>query len=56
MNFLLRSTLLLALSISVRAADPHDQSGVALEVDSPDAKLTKIVLLAGGPSSKAMAL
>ena len=55
MNFLLRSALLLALSISVRAADPHDQSGVALEVDSPDAKLTKIVLLAGGPSSKAMA-
>ena len=55
MNWLLRLALLLVLSVTVRAADPHDQSGVALEVDSPDAKLTKIVLLAGGPSSKAMA-
>jgi type 1 glutamine amidotransferase len=37
------------------AADPYDQSGVPLEVDSPDPKLAKIVLLAGGPSSKPMA-
>jgi hypothetical protein len=37
------------------AVDPHDQSAVPLEVDSPDPKLGKIVLLAGGPSSKPMA-
>mgnify|MGYP001599432456 CR=1 FL=1 len=56
MRYLLRSALLLAaVALSLRAADPHDQSGVPLEVDAPDAKLTKIVLLAGGPSSKAMA-
>lgn len=47
--------LSLLSAFAVSAADPHDQSGVPLEVDSPDAKLTKIVLLAGGPSSKAMA-
>lgn len=55
MNNLLRLASLLVLSASLHAADPHDQSGVPLEVDAPDAKLTKIVLLAGGPSSKAMA-
>jgi hypothetical protein len=37
------------------AAGPHDQSGVPLEVDSPDSKLAKIVILVGGPSSKPMA-
>ena len=31
----------------MRAADTHDQSGVPLEVDSPDKKLAKIVLLDG---------
>ncbi|NBV20987.1 MAG: hypothetical protein EBS05_03200 [Proteobacteria bacterium] len=55
MNSLFRFALLLALTASLRAADPHDQSGVALEVDSPDPKLAKIVLLVGGPSSKPMA-
>ncbi len=45
---------LLALCFAARlfAADSFDQSGVALEVDSTDAKLAKIVLLAGTPSSK----
>lgn len=46
---------LAAFSLPVFAADPHDQSGVPLEQDSPDPKLAKIVLLASGPSSKAMA-
>jgi len=53
---LFRFILLLALSANtLRAVDPYDQSGVPLEVDAPDQKLTKIVLLAGGPSSKPMA-
>jgi type 1 glutamine amidotransferase len=30
--------------------DPYDRSDVALEVDAPDPKLTKIVLVAGRPS------
>ncbi|MBI3882520.1 MAG: ThuA domain-containing protein [Verrucomicrobia bacterium] len=47
--------LLLFSALCLRAADPHDQSGVPLEVDSPNAKLAKIVILVGGPSSKAMA-
>ena len=55
MNSLLRLILFLALSLPLCAADPNDQSGVALEVNSPDPKLVKIVLLAGGPSSKPMA-
>ena len=56
MRFLLGSVLLLVLvTLPLRAADPHDQSGVPLEVDAPDAKLAKIVILAGGPSSKPMA-
>ena len=56
MNLLRSVALLLVCSaFTLRAADPHDQSGVPLEVDSPDQKLAKIVLLAGGPSSKAMA-
>ena len=55
MKFILGFCLLSLLAAPLRAADPFDQSGVALEVDSPDAKLTKIVLLAGGPSSKTMA-
>jgi hypothetical protein len=38
-----------------RAADLYDQSGVALEVDAPTRGHVKVVLLAGGPSSKAMA-
>jgi hypothetical protein len=46
---------LAALSLSALAADPHDQSGVPLEQDSPDPKLAKIILLASGPSSKPMA-
>jgi len=55
MNTLMRLALLLVLSATVRAADPHDQSRVPLEVDSSDPRLAKIVLLAGGPSSKPMA-
>ena len=55
MRMLLRSALLLVLSATARAADPHDQSRVPLEVDSSDPRLAKIVLLAGGPSSKPMA-
>jgi len=50
------NALLIALGLPLLAAeaalDPHDKSGVALEVDSPDPELTKIVLLAGDPSSK----
>ncbi|MCC7414262.1 MAG: ThuA domain-containing protein [Gammaproteobacteria bacterium] len=45
----------LCLALSLRAAPSYDQSGVPLEVDAPRAGMTKIVLLAGGPSSKAMA-
>ncbi|HEV3145345.1 MAG TPA: ThuA domain-containing protein [Gemmataceae bacterium] len=47
---------LLALPFAVRADDPpddpkhYDQSSVPLEVDSPDPKLNKIVLLAGRQS------
>src|ERR1044072_6538411 len=45
---------LLALSLS--AAEPrYDQSGVPLEQEAPKPGLAKIVILAGGPSSKAMA-
>jgi hypothetical protein len=50
----LSAVWLLSLTAAL-AADPYDQSGVPLEVDTSDPKLTKIVLLAGGPSSKAMA-
>ncbi len=35
-----------------KQADPYDQSGVALEVDTQEKSLKKIVLLAGGPSGK----
>jgi type 1 glutamine amidotransferase len=43
---------LLSLTLVSRAAepDPFDQSKVPLEVDSPDPKLTKIVLVAGSRS------
>lgn len=34
------------------AADPYDQSGVPIEVDTDDRSLAKIVLIAGKPSSK----
>src|SRR5688572_24064258 len=47
--------VLFALGLRVAAAPSYDQSGVPLEVDAPKPGLTKIVLLAGGPSSKAMA-
>jgi hypothetical protein len=46
---------LLALPCCALAAPSYDQSRVPLEVDAPKPGLTKIVLLAGGPSSKAMA-
>lgn len=51
--------LLLALALlavpTVRAVDLYDQSRVPLEVDAPAPGLAKIILLAGGPSSKTMA-
>src|SRR5688572_3705479 len=51
--------LLVAIALLIlpfaRSADLYDQSKVPLEVDAPKPGLTKIVLLAGGPSSKAMA-
>ncbi len=47
--------VLLVLAAKLSAADPHDQSGVPLEADSSDPKLTRILLLASGPSSKPMA-
>ncbi len=40
---------------TLAAAPSYDQSRVPLEVDAPRPGMTKIVLLAGGPSSKAMA-
>jgi hypothetical protein len=43
---------LLAGVFLVSAADPFDQSGVPLEVDTTDRSLKKIVLLAGSKSSK----
>jgi hypothetical protein len=46
---------LLALPLGISAAPSYDQSRVPLEVDAPRPGLAKIVLLAGGPSSKAMA-
>ncbi len=46
---------LLALPFGALAAPSYDQSRVPLEVDAPKSGMTKIVILAGGPSSKAMA-
>ncbi len=47
------AALLLAFTVvSATATDPFDQSGVPLEVEARDAKLAKIVLLAGSPSNK----
>ncbi len=46
---------LLALPLFAAAAPSYDQSGVPLEVDAPRLGMTRIVLLAGGPSSKTMA-
>jgi hypothetical protein len=51
----LASLLLLSLALRLAAAPSYDQSAVPLEVDAPKPGLTKVVLLAGGPSSKAMA-
>ncbi len=48
--------LLALLAFPLGAAiSPFDQSAVPLEVDAPKPGLAKIVILAGGPSSKAMA-
>jgi hypothetical protein len=46
---------LLTLPLFAAETSPYDQSAVPLEVDAPRPGLAKIVLLAGGPSSKAMA-
>jgi hypothetical protein len=51
----LASLLLLSLALRLAAAPSYDQSAVPLEVDAPKPGLTKVVLLAGGPISKAMA-
>lgn len=52
----LRSLLpLFALALPLAAAPSYDQSRVPLEAEAPQPGLAKIVLLAGGPSSKAMA-
>lgn len=48
-------SLIAATQLLTAAVDPYDQSKAPLEVDSPDASRTKILVLAGGPSSKAMA-
>jgi hypothetical protein len=50
MRFTLFALIFSKLIIS--AANPFDQSGVPLEVDTSDRSLKKIVLLAGGKSSK----
>ena len=42
----------LFVAVSLFAADPYDQSGVPIEVDTSDRSLKKIVLIAGKPSSK----
>ena len=56
MKTLLCLALLLSLAAPVRAAEnPFDQSKVPLEADAPKTGMTKIILLASGPSSKAMA-
>ena len=48
--------LLALLSLRLSAAtSPYDQSSVPMEVDAPKPGLAKILILAGGPSSKAMA-
>lgn len=52
---LLLTLPLLALAPLAGAAPSYDQSRVPLEVDAPRPGLAKIVILAGGPSSKAMA-
>jgi len=44
--------LSLFAAASLMAADPYDQSGVPIEVDTDDRSLAKIVLIAGQPSSK----
>lgn len=44
--------LSLFAAASLMAADPYDQSGVPIEVDTDDRSLAKIVLVAGKPSSK----
>ena len=44
--------LLAAPPLSAAEKDPFDQSGVPIEVQPTDAKLTKIVLVAGTPSAK----
>ncbi len=46
---------LLAFPVSAAVDSRYDQSAVPLEVDAPKSGMTKIVLLAGGPSSKTMA-
>jgi type 1 glutamine amidotransferase len=52
-RFLAVSAVLLTLSSQLRAqVDPYDQSKVPIEFDTKDTSQTKIVLLAGGPSSK----
>jgi hypothetical protein len=51
MRFLI-ALLATVATVAIADDDPHDQSGVPLEVDTTDPSLTKILLLAGSPSSK----
>ena len=57
MKTLPRLALILSLAATplLAADNPFDQSKVPLEVDAPQPGMTKIILLASGPSSKAMA-
>ena len=55
MKFLPLGILVASLRLGAAVASPYDQSGVRLEVDAPKQGMAKIVILAGGPSSKAMA-
>src|SRR5438105_4951389 len=52
MKKLLLAFTLVALTLHAEEPNPFDQSDVPLEVDAPNAKLAKIVLLAGSVSNK----
>jgi trehalose utilization protein len=52
MKKLLLAFALAALTVRAAETNPFDQTDVPLEADAPDAKLAKIVILAGGPGNK----
>lgn len=51
-SFVVIAAILASALVSGADSNPFDQSGVPIEVDSSDPKLTKIVLIAGTPSSQ----